>query len=95
MPFLAYLKNLFKAKKPEPILASVKPSLIITSQDIKAIAGEDIMATQLDLAQAYIELDKKKLAKKILDHVVEHGNAFQQQEACALIAKIETRIANT
>lgn len=47
------------------------------------------MATQLDLARAYIEMGKKKLAKKILGHVVEHGDAIQQQQANKLITVIE------
>lgn len=55
--------------------------ITITSHDIKAIAGEDIIATQLDLARAYIEMDKKQLAKKILDHVTQYGDETQQRAA--------------
>lgn len=65
-----------------------KPTNVITSQDLKAIAGDDVMTTQLDLARAYMEMDKKQLAKKILEHVVAHGNVIQQQEAHQLISSL-------
>lgn len=80
-----------KTKKSTKISAvkDNKPPTVITSQDIKAIAGEDVMSTQLDLARAYIEMDKKQLAKKILDHVFDHGNQQQQQEAKLLMSALE------
>lgn len=63
--------------------------LIITSQDISAIAGDDIIATQLDLARAYIESDKKPLAKKILEHVAKFGKLAQQREAQNLLISLQ------
>lgn len=69
-------------------ISATKSSYTITSQDIKAIAGEDLMATQLDLARAYIEMDKKSLAKKILEHVIEHGETTQQTAARELIRNL-------
>lgn len=75
-------KHLQKTKKP----ISTGPSTrVLSSQDIRAISGGDVMATQLDLARAYIEMDKTSLAKKILLHVAEHGNPAQQQEARQLV----------
>jgi len=68
------------------VLENKKPATVITSKDIRAIAGDDMMITQLDLARAYIELGKKKLAKQILDHVIKHGNPSQQQSARQLMA---------
>lgn len=56
-------------------------SLVITA----AIAGEDKLATQLDLARAYIETGKTQLAKKILLFVLEKGALPQQQEAKRLL----------
>jgi FimV-like protein len=56
--------------------------------DVTAIAGDDIMATQLDLAHAYIEAGKKQLARKILNYVVEQGNAAQCEEAQHLLSFI-------
>lgn len=69
-------------KRLEPCLdtADVK----IPVEDLKAIAGDDVLATQLDLARAYVETNRKILAKKILDHVIQHGSNSQQQEARAL-----------
>lgn len=85
------LMSLFiiKRQKPKPSLRIVpapqenkkSSPITITSQDIRAIAGDDVITTQLDLARAYIEIGKKKLAKKILDHVMQHGNVNQQQAA--------------
>jgi FimV-like protein len=65
-----------------------KSGTVITSQDIKAIAGEDVMVTQLDLARAYIELGKKSLAKQILEHVLANGDQPQQMVARQLIESI-------
>jgi FimV-like protein len=70
----------------DAVLDDKKPATVITSRDIRAIAGDDMMVTQLDLARAYIELGKKKLAKQILDHVIKHGNPVQQQSARQLMA---------
>jgi FimV-like protein len=52
---------------------------------IPTIAGDDIFATQLDLARAYIETGKKSLAKKILTSVLKQGSAVQQREAKTLL----------
>jgi len=53
--------------------------------DIHAIAGDDVLSTQLDLARAFIEIDKKPLAKKILQEVSSRGSALQQEEAQRLL----------
>ena len=65
-----------------------KSSLTITSHDIKAIAGDDIVATQLDLARAYMETGKKSLAKKMLEYVAKQGNITQQKEAHSLLTQL-------
>jgi len=90
------LISLFFFRRQKPIRASAYSALplvenkknipiTITSQDIRAIAGDDVITTQLDLARAYIEIGKKKLAKKILDHVMEHGNVNQKLAAQQLM----------
>jgi FimV-like protein len=53
--------------------------------DIHFIAGDDVVSTQLDLAKAYIEMDRKKLAKKMLHDVIEQGSNLQQQQARQLL----------
>lgn len=80
---------IFGSKKIKTNPKSTPQRTVITSQDIKAIAGDSVMATQLDLARAYIEMDNKQLAKKILEHVIEHGEPGYQQQAHALIATLE------
>ena len=55
------------------------------AKDIQAIAGEDIVATQLDLAKAYIEMNKTSLAKQMLREVAKGGSQLQQLEAKQLI----------
>ena len=54
-------------------------------QDVTAIAGEDVLATKLDLARAFIETGKLNSAKAILSGVCKQGNADQQQEAKRLL----------
>jgi FimV-like protein len=84
--FLIYKRMSNKKSSSDNMLDNKKPTTVITSRDIRAIAGDDMMVTQLDLARAYIELGKKKLAKQILDHVIKHGNPVQQQSARQLMA---------
>lgn len=54
-------------------------------EDFSAIAGDDVVVTQLDLARAYIETDKKLLAKQMLESVIAQGNAIQKNEAQRLL----------
>ena len=79
-----------KAAKQAAAIAKQHPGvkLVVTSSDISAIAGDDVIATQLDLARAYIETGRYILAKKILDHARDHGNKIQQKEAYLLLKHI-------
>lgn len=72
-------------KKAKANMSSLTMSNNIAPHDFNAIAGEDLIATQLDLARAYIETEKKLLAKKILENVVNQGNDAQQNEARNLL----------
>jgi FimV-like protein len=54
--------------------------------DYEAIAGDDIISTQLDLARAYIETDNKTSARKILDSIMSNGSHHQQEEAQRLLS---------
>ena len=77
----------------KPVLAQAVPEVTrpkkLTAkqllQDLTAIAGEDILLTQLDLAQAYIDSGKKDLARNILQNVLAQGSALYQQEARQLL----------
>ncbi len=87
--FIYFKKKRMIKITPKSVREPIKKStVVITSQDIKAIAGEDMIATQLDLARAYIEIGKIRLAKKILDHVAQHGNSGQQRAAYQLMTTL-------
>lgn len=58
------------------------------SVDLTAIAGDDVMTTQLDLARAYIETGQRQSAKPILETVVKEGSRVQQEEAQRLLASV-------
>lgn len=58
------------------------------SYDYSVIAGDDVIATQLDLARAYIETGKSYLAKNILESVIKQGSDAQQKEAQYLLGCI-------
>lgn len=59
-----------------------------TAHDVSAIAGDDPMATQLDLARAYIETGKNQFAKLILAAVIREGSSPHQEEAKKLLSSI-------
>jgi FimV-like protein len=77
------LKLSSPTKKAEPAFAQTAFSF--HPQDFSAIAGDDVLSTQLDLARAYIESDKKELAKMILRQVIASGTDTQQKEAQRLL----------
>lgn len=83
--FILKLQKPAKNKTPTAKPAN-NESYFPDQQNIKAIAGDDEITTQLDLARAYIEMDQKDLAKPILHHVIANGNTVQQSEAQQLIA---------
>lgn len=53
--------------------------------ELSAIAGDDVFSTQLDLARAYIEMNNKLMAKKILKAVIDQGSKIQRDEAELLL----------
>lgn len=86
--FLKKRSQRFKNKMAAPKKSLQKPATLITSHDIKAIAGEDELMTQLDLARAYMELGKKKIAKQILEYVLHHGTPLQRKAAHELMLNL-------
>lgn len=56
--------------------------------DFDFLAGSDEIATKLDLARAYIDMDDVEGAKDILNEVVEEGNEEQKAAAEALLRKL-------
>ena len=91
--FVAGLYWIFRnppAKSIQPVSApDITPAKDLTTSDdlrnLSAIAGDDVITTQLDLARAYIETGRKQLATTILTFVLKEGNAQQQQEAQQLM----------
>jgi FimV-like protein len=95
---LYFILRLTKGKKPETLIQMVqaqhKPAPIDkillpdTASDVSTISGEDPMATQLDLARAYIETGKQQFAKIILAAVIKEGNNTYQEEAKRLLSSM-------
>src|SRR5579885_1593739 len=84
--YVIFRKPASRHKHASP-LSNKAPTSVIDN-DLSAIAGEDVMSTQLDLARAYIETDKKTLAVKILKSVIAEGTAAQQTEAQHLLSQL-------
>jgi FimV-like protein len=70
------------------IIHRARSSFAPLSEDMRAIAGDDVLATQLDLARAYMETDHKDLAKDILEMIRVQGTSHQRNEAQRLLAQI-------
>lgn len=56
--------------------------------DSDTISSGDEAATKLDLARAYVDMGDKEMAEALLSEVLSDGNAQQQDEARALIARM-------
>jgi len=48
----------------------------------------DEVETKLDLARAYVDMDDKESARRLLEEIVAEGSSRQQQEATALLARL-------
>lgn len=68
----------------KPVLQAVETN----PNELSAIAGDDLVATQLDLARAYLEIDNHAAAAKLLEVVSNQGSQSQQEEAKRLITHI-------
>lgn len=90
---LFFLGTWWIIKKPKPRrkqqAALIQPAPIVLGDnvvtDCTTFSGEDVFATQLDLARAYIETGKTSVAKKILSGVIKKGTAIHQEEAQRLL----------
>lgn len=74
-----------KARQTVQVKETPRPREHLTPEETHVIAGDHPIATQLDLARAYIEMDKKHLAKSILLHVQRQGSDHQKAEAKKLM----------
>lgn|GEM_PF-1722982 len=59
------------------------------NRTMKTVAGEDVYASQLDLARAYIDMDDMKSAEEALQNVINSGNDKQAEEAKQLLGKLK------
>ena len=58
---------------------------VAKSEDLSA---EDVIATKLDLAKAYVEVSDNESAKTILDEVLVEGDEEQRKQAQTLLDQI-------
>ncbi|MEK6730840.1 MAG: FimV/HubP family polar landmark protein [Pseudomonadota bacterium] len=58
------------------------------SSDYNYLAGDDVMASKLDLARSYIDMGDKGNARDILLSVLQEGDKKQKAEAKELLSKI-------
>ena len=63
--------------------------MVPKSSDIDEQSEDEEMASQLDLAKAYIELGDNENAKTILDEIMEQGNENYRKQAEELIGQIK------
>lgn len=71
--------------------SATQPRLVAldsSQHELSAIAGDDLVATQLDLARAYLEIENHTAAAKLLEMVCDQGSQAQQEEAMHLITHI-------
>lgn len=59
--------------------------------DIASISGNNLIATRLDLARAYIETNNFSAAKVLLDMVSTDGSHQQKQEAQKLLEQMDDK----
>jgi len=71
----------------EDLMSAESPVTKKPSDKVRALAGDDIGATKLDLATAYIDMGDFKSAKRILQEVIETGSPIQSQEAERLMQR--------
>lgn len=57
-------------------------------EDIQDISGGDSVDTQLDLANAYIEIARNEDARELLKTVIHEGNKDQRKQAKELLKKL-------
>lgn len=72
----------------------VKPGkpVRLRSGNVSALAGDNVLATKLDLARAYLDIGSIPDAKKLLRNVLEKGDDAQRVTAQKLLEKFEIKI---
>lgn len=60
-----------------------------SKEDFSQLAGEDVIATKLDLAMAYINMEDYESSREILNEILEGGTPKQKEEAKRLLQQIK------
>jgi FimV-like protein len=68
----------------------VEPQL--EPQSVEDFHGDEMIDTQLDLANAYVELNKFTEAKSLIKAVFDHGDEEQSNQAQLLLKKLKSRL---
>lgn len=95
--FLVLLMRLVRVRSQsihKPLKKTSPPSNFLQSYDVEGIAGDNPISTKLDLARAYIEMDKIHLAKNILYQVKKQGTPAQKNQAKRLLSSLATEMTH-
>lgn len=84
--FAGWLFFLLKQKSKKQESLSHLP--VVLTPEVEAFSGDNQSDTQLDLAQAYIELHQYEKAKHLLKAVVTTGDTEQVAEARKMFAEL-------
>lgn len=82
---LFLMTNFFVIALLVTVIMRQKKQTRFSNSVVTAIAGDNVVATQLDLAKAYIEMNQKNLAKQMLKDVAKQGSKPQKREARLLM----------
>ncbi|OGT31367.1 MAG: hypothetical protein A3E87_03290 [Gammaproteobacteria bacterium RIFCSPHIGHO2_12_FULL_35_23] len=81
-----FMYGRYRQRKKAALIAS--SASVLLDKEIASISGEDLYASKLDLARAYIDMEDFISAKKILEDVKLGGNEAQKTEAQRLLLEI-------
>lgn len=86
---LVILRMVFRRSKNKTVTTMIekKPDLPMASTDYDFMSGKNGAQTKLDLAQSYIDMGNKELARKLLNEVIESGNLEQKNKAQQLLGE--------
>lgn len=70
-------------------IPDVDPESSVDDEDLGFLSDSDEVATKLDLARAYIDMDDIEGARDIIGEIMKEGNAQQKQEAENLVARLD------
>lgn len=80
---------------PEPPVTAERSSAAVTTAQVQPLDGDlDLlepgqeMATQIELAEAYVDMGDAEGAREILDYVLEGGDEAQKESARRLLARL-------